>query len=268
MAVDVPRVSLVGAGPGDPDLITLKGLAAVENADVLIYDRLVHPGLVERAIRAHERIYVGKQPGVKCLTQESINQLMIDRARAGNHVVRLKGGDPFVFGRGGEEVLALVRAGIAFSVIPGVSAAVAVPLAAGIPVTHRRMASSFGVVSGHQCVSATQIDWVALSRLPTLVVLMGLSTVHHWSTRLCDAGMDSATPVAVISHGTMADQQVVWGTLRNIARRVEEAALSPPATAVVGEVVLVGEQLKRLTTCLTNNEGTEDQDHAAFQDVA
>lgn len=231
------KVFLVGAGPGDPELITVRGLRVLRSADVVVYDRLVHPAVLEAAPSSAERVFAGKHPAGPRVAQDEIVRLLVDRARRGLQVVRLKGGDPFVFGRGGEEVEALRTAGVPYEVIPGVTAAVAVPAAAEIPVTHRAYASGFAVVAGHPCDGGTGLDWSALARMPTLVVLMGLRRLPVVVARLLDSGADPSVPAAMIARGTLPDQRVVMGTLGTIARRVEEAGLQPPATLVVGRVV-------------------------------
>ncbi|GBD28301.1 Uroporphyrinogen-III C-methyltransferase [bacterium HR31] len=231
------KVFLVGAGPGDPELITVRGLRVLRAADVVVYDRLVHPALLDEAPACAERVFVGKHPDGPHTPQEEIVRLLVDQARRGLRVVRLKGGDPFVFGRGGEEVEALRRAGVPYEVVPGVTAAVAVPAAAEIPLTHRAYASGFAVVTGHPCDRAADLDWSAVARLPTVVVLMGLRRVSQVVARLLNAGADPTVPAAMIARGTLPDQEVVVGTLETIAGRVEQARLQPPATLVVGRVV-------------------------------
>lgn len=236
-------VYLVGAGPGDPDLITVRGLRCLRRADVVVYDRLAHPELLEDAPRSARRIYVGKRAGRHALRQEEIDALLVRLARKGNVVVRLKGGDPFVFGRGGEEALACTAAGVAWEEIPGVSSAVAVPAAAGIPVTHRRVAGGFAVVTGH-CAGTDRIDWSAYARIDTLVILMGLERLEEITQLLQDHGRSPETPAAVISRGTLPDQQVVVGTLADLAERVAAAPdVESPATIVIGEVVRLRETL-------------------------
>ena len=238
-------VYLVGAGPGDPGLITAKGLEILRSADVVVYDRLVAASLVAEARPEAECVFVGKRPhgGSTDLAQEEINALLVERARRGLRVVRLKGGDPFVFGRGAEECEALHAAGVPVHVVPGVTSAVAVPAAAGIPVTHRRLASAFAVVTGHECDGVSSLDWEALARAPTLVVLMGLSALREITARLLEQGADPDTPAAVIASGTLPAQRTVVGTLATLATRVEEEGLEPPATVVIGEVVRVREVL-------------------------
>jgi uroporphyrin-III C-methyltransferase / precorrin-2 dehydrogenase / sirohydrochlorin ferrochelatase len=241
-------VYLVGAGPGDPGLITAKGLEILRSADVVVYDRLVAPSLVAEAPPAAERVFVGKGAhgagagaGAGAgLEQEDINALLVDRAQRGGTVVRLKGGDPFVFGRGAEECEALRAAGVSFQVVPGVTSATAVPAAAGIPVTHRGVASAFAVVTGHESDGVSSLDWEALARVPTLVVLMGLTALPEIAARLLAHGVHGDTPTAVIASGTLPAQRTVVGSLDTIAALVAQAGLDPPATVVIGEVVQVG----------------------------
>ncbi len=234
-------VHLVGAGPGDPDLITVRGARLLELADVVLYDRLVHPDLLERTPPATLRIFVGKRCGKASITQEEINRTMIRYARAGSRVVRLKGGDPFVFGRGGEECLELARAGIPFEVVPGVSSATSVPAYAGIPVTHRDVASAFTVISGHLQGGSAPHDWRTLAASPTLVVLMGLRNLQEIATQLVAAGKPSDTPVAVVRAGTHESQETVTGALENIADLASH--LEPPAVIVIGAVAAYHEEM-------------------------
>jgi uroporphyrin-III C-methyltransferase len=236
------KVYLVGAGPGDPGLITVRGLSLLRQAEVVVYDRLVHPDLLVEAPAAAERIYVGKTPGQHPMPQEAIQALLIDRARQQRVVVRLKGGDPFVFGRGGEEALALAQAGVPFEVVPGVTSAISVPAYAGIPVTQRGLAGAFAVVTGHSCDGGVRaLDWSALARIDTLVLLMGLRRLPELAQVLMAHGRTPDTPVAVISNGTTAAQKQVISTLTDIAKRTVD--LSTPATVVVGEVVCLANQL-------------------------
>lgn len=236
-------VYLVGAGPGDPDLITVKGLRCLARADVVVYDRLVHPDLVAEAPGEAERIYVGKRCGHHAVPQEEIQELLIEHARAGRVVVRLKGGDPFVFGRGGEEALACAAAGVPWEVVPGVTSAVSVPAAAGIPVTHRGVAASFAVVTAHRASGEDAPDWNALAGVDTLVILMGVSRLPEITAELLAAGRDPATPAAVVERGTLPDSRVIPGTLRDLATRAAEAKVRSPATIVVGEVVALHKAL-------------------------
>ena len=235
---------LVGAGPGDPGLITVRGLEVLRASDVVVYDRLVHPGLLCEARPSAERIFAGKHPHGHSGAQHEINTLLIDRARAGLRVVRLKGGDPFVFGRGGEECEALRAAGIRFEIVPGVTSAVAVPAYAGIPVTHRHYASAFAVVTGHECRGDSDLDWSALARLPVLVVLMGHRTLPGTCRCLLAQGARPSTPAAVVSSGTLPHQRTVTGTLATIADLTVMVGLGPPSILIVGEVVRLREALQ------------------------
>jgi uroporphyrin-III C-methyltransferase len=236
----VNPVYLVGAGPGDPELITVRGLRVLRQAEVVVYDRLVSPELLDEAAAGALRVFVGKHAGGPCTSQEEINALLVHYARRGFRVVRLKGGDPFVFGRGGEEAEALVAAGIPFEVVPGVSSAVAVPAYAGIPLTHRRLSSSFAVVTGHRESGTDRppVDWAKLATaVDTLVVLMGLGTLPEVVEALVANGRAPETPVALIRWGTTGRQETVSGTLADIVAKAYEAALRPPVLAVIGEVV-------------------------------
>ncbi|MGB6895656.1 MAG: uroporphyrinogen-III C-methyltransferase [Dehalococcoidia bacterium] len=241
------KVWLVGAGPGDPGLLTLAGAACLARAEVVLYDRLVHPRLLDLAPAGAERIYVGKQAGGHTLTQDEINALLVARACEGKRVVRLKGGDPYVFGRGGEEAEALVAAGVPFEVVPGVTSAVAAPAYAGIPVTHRGLASSVAVVTGHEDAAKEEssIDWARLATgVDTLVLLMGVANLPDIAEQLVRHGRPPETPAAVIEWGTLPRQRTVSGTLGDIARRAAEAGLQPPAVTVVGEVAGLRETLR------------------------
>ncbi|GAB4579545.1 MAG: hypothetical protein Fur0022_22830 [Anaerolineales bacterium] len=235
-------VYLLGAGPGDPDLITVKGVKCLQQADVVIYDRLANPVLLDYAPLWAERIYVGKEPKRHRLAQEEINALLIEKARQGLVVVRLKGGDPFVFGRGGEEALALAGAGLPFEIVPGVSSAVAVPAYAGIPVTHRHLSTSFTVVTGHTADDDLNgVNWGDLPKTGTLVILMGVTYLPEIAARLVQGGRAADTPAAAVSWGTLPEQQTVTGTLANIAAKA--AHLPTPSIIVVGEVVNLQKEL-------------------------
>ena len=234
------RVYLVGAGPGDPGLMTVRGLEALRRADAVVYDRLVDPMVLDEAPPGALRIFAGKRAGAHCLPQARINALLVEQARRGRVVVRLKGGDPFVFGRGGEEALALAAAGIPFEIVPGVSAAVAVPAYAGIPVTHRGLASSFAVVTGHEDPEkgGPGVDWARLATsVDTIVVLMGAKSMPRIAAELMAHGRPPDTPVALIRRGTTEAQETVVGILADIAARAAAAALTPPVLAVIGPVV-------------------------------
>lgn len=238
MKCDAGKVYLVGAGPGDPGLITVRGLELLRQADVILHDRLIPHELLREA-RADAIITdVGKFPGAHRLAQDEINALLINHARAGRCVVRLKGGDPFVFGRGFEEMSACHDAGIACEVVPGVSSAVAGPTAAGIPITHRGVARNFAVVTARTGESddASDLDYAALARIDTLIVLMGRGNLREVAAGLTAAGRDASTPVACIEQATTSAQRVVAGVLCDIADHVDEAGLRPPVVTVIGEV--------------------------------
>lgn len=238
-------VYIVGAGPGDPDLITVRGVACLQCADVVVYDRLIGRLLLAYAPPYAELIDVGKQPHCHVVPQDEINALLIDRARAGKVVVRLKGGDPFVFGRGGEEALALAAAGIPFEIVPGVSSAIAAPAFAGIPVTHRGIACNLAIVTGHRTEDTPEellCDWEQLARADTVVFLMGMQRLPHIVDRLIAHGRAPDTPVAIIQRATFPQQRTVLGTLETIVSRA--AGLRPPVVIVVGEVVRLGETLR------------------------
>lgn len=235
------RVYLVGGGPGHRDLLTVRGSRLLRLADVVVVDRLAPQDVLADLDEAVEVVDVGKAPGHHTMTQEDINALLVDRARAGKVVVRLKGGDPFVLGRGGEEVAACRAAGVAVEVVPGVTSAVAVPAAAGIPVTHRGVASSFTMVSAHTAADAL----AATARVgpgTTVVLLMGVGRLRAVASGMVGAGWDPATPVAIVERGWMPDQAQTFGTLADIADRAEQRAVGSPAVIVIGDVVGVGRQ--------------------------
>ena len=236
----IGRVYLVGAGPGDPGLITVKGREWLGRADVVVYDHLVSERLLEACPPGAMIIYAGKEKGRHAKSQAQINRLIVRQATAGKTVVRLKGGDPVLFGRGGEEALALAKAGIPFEIVPGVTSAIAVPAYAGIPVTHRNVASSVAMITGHEdpMKSSSAIRWDRLATATdTLVCLMGVSTLPHIARQLIRHGRARSTPCAVIEWGTLPQQRTVVGTLGTIAAACRRAGLKPPAVVVVGEVV-------------------------------
>lgn len=238
------KVYLVGAGPGDPGLLTVRGLEVLRSAEVVVYDRLVNPVLLKEAPQSAVRIFAGKHADHHSLPQEQINAILIDHARRGEVVVRLKGGDPFVFGRGGEEAQALVEASVPFEVVPGVSSVVGVPAYAGIPLTHRNFSSSFAVVTGHEaCKAKPSVSWEHLARgVDTLVILMGLKNLPVIISKLLAHGRSPETPVAVISWGTTQRQRVATGTFTDIVEKAR--SLDPPALIVIGEVAALGERLR------------------------
>jgi len=240
------KVYLVGAGPGDPGLLTLKARDCIAAADAVVYDYLANPAFLEFAPRGAELVYVGKQGGCHTRTQEEINRLIVDLARPGRTVVRLKGGDPFIFGRGGEEAEALTAAGVPFEVVPGVTSAIAVPAYAGIPLTHRDMTATVAFVTGHEdpTKSRSNIAWDRLATgAGTLVFLMGVGNLPAIAEQLIRHGRSGETPVAVIRRGTLSEQRTVTGPLRDIARIVLETGMKAPAIIVVGEVVSLREHL-------------------------
>lgn len=238
------RVYLVGAGPGEPGLLTIKGKRSLEKADVIIYDYLVNESLLTYCRAGAERIHVGKPGSEQRLSQQEINRLLIERAQEGKVVVRLKGGDPFIFSRGGEEAEALVEAGVSFEVIPGVTSAIAVPGYAGIPLTHRELASTVVFVTGHEdgAKEASGIDWKAVAGMGTAVFLMGVRHLSQIVARLIEEGRAPETPVAVIQWGTLPRQKTVVGTLQDI--REKGTGIGSPAIIVVGEVVRLRDRLK------------------------
>jgi uroporphyrinogen III methyltransferase / synthase len=228
-------VYLVGAGPGDPGLLTVRGAEVLRRADVVVFDRLVDPSLLDLVPTNTERVYAGKAPGAAEMDQADINALLVDRARAGRNVVRLKGGDPFVFGRGGEEAEALAAAGVPFEVVPGITSAIGAPAYAGIPVTHRGASTHFTVVTGHEdpAKGSADIDWGALAQTGgTLVILMGAGRVAEIAARLVEGGLAPDTPVAAVRNGTRPDQETVRATLDTVA----DAGVQAPAAIIVGDV--------------------------------
>ncbi len=240
-------VSLVGAGPGDPGLITVRGRERLGRADVVVYDRLASKALLGVVRPEAERINVGKASSAHTVPQDQIGQLLVDRAQQGKYVVRLKGGDPFVFGRGGEEAGDLADAGIDFEIVPGVTSALAVPAYAGIPVTHRTVASSFAVITGHEdeAKSESSIDWARVAHgADTLIFLMGRRAMPEIVARLMAEGRDAATPAAAIEWGTTPNQRTVTATLDTLIERVEATNLQAPVVIVVGDVVTLRGRLQ------------------------
>jgi uroporphyrinogen III methyltransferase/synthase len=240
------KVFLVGAGPGDPGLLTARALELIASADVILYDRLVGPGALDGARPDAELLFVGKEGGGEAVPQEQTEDLLVQRARAGARVVRLKGGDPFVFGRGGEEALTLRAAGIPFEVVPGITAGVAAPAYAGIPVTHRGLASAVALITGHEDPDKpeTAIDWDALAAFPgTLVFYMGVRQLPHITASLIAAGRAPSEPVAVIESGTLPGQRTVSATLETIAETALAQAVKPPSVTIVGAVAALSGQI-------------------------
>ena len=245
------RVAIVGAGPGDPELLTLKALRHLENADVLLYDRLVDPAILERARRDARRIYVGKAPGRHALRQAEIDTLMIAEARAGHRVVRLKGGDPFIFGRGGEELEALGAAGIAAEVVPGITAALGCAAAAGIPLTHRDYAQALVIATAEGKAGEPELDWAALAKpRQTLAIYMGIGAAARVAERLLAGGLAASTPIAVIENGTRPDQRVLTGRLAELGPIIARASIQGPALIIVGEVAARAEAAAGIASSL------------------
>ena len=252
------KVYLVGSGPGDPDLITVKATKCLQQADVILYDRLVNPVLLDYGRHDAELIFCGKEPGNHCVSQEAIHELLVEKAMEGKTIVRLKGGDPFIFGRGGEEAMILAEYGIEFEVVPGITSGIAAPAYAGIPVTYRDISQTFAVVTGH-CVNGKprNIRWDYLSHgVDTLAVYMGIKNLPYICRQLKLCGKDPNTPVAVIQQGTTSEQRTVLGTLETIVNIVEEDRITNPAMILIGEVVNLSKKLAWFTekidekTCL------------------
>jgi uroporphyrinogen III methyltransferase/synthase len=238
--MNIGKVFLVGAGPGDPDLITRKGLELIQSADAIIFDRLIPLELLDESRPDAELINAGKAPTKHRLSQDEINEMIVSRAVEGKTVVRLKGGDPLVFGRGSEEALACFQAGIPFEIVPGVSSSYAVPAYAGIPLTHRDLTSTFTIITGHEdpAQGATSINYDALARMNgTIVILMSVANLASIMERLLQAGLSPDTPAAIIECGTTSYQRVIEGTVQTLPALAAEADLQSPATIVIGEVV-------------------------------
>ncbi len=233
-------VYLIGGGPGSPDLITVKAKQCLQKADVIVYDHLIDESLLSLSGKDAELLYVGKKSGQHTMSQQEINKLLIAKAEQGLTVARLKGGDPFIFGRGGEEAMKLAQAGIEFEIVPGVTSAIAVPAYAGIPLTHRDHSSTVCFITGHEdpTKETSSINWDSLAQSPgTLVFLMGIGNLGNITRKLIDSGRPAHSPVAVISNGTTPNQKTVTGTLENIEQKAKDANLTPPGVIVVGDVV-------------------------------
>ncbi|CAG1010415.1 uroporphyrin-III C-methyltransferase / precorrin-2 dehydrogenase / sirohydrochlorin ferrochelatase [Burkholderiales bacterium] len=238
------EVYLVGAGPGDPELLTLRALKLMQRADVALYDNLISGEVLALLPATTERIYVGKERANHAMRQEEINELMVRLAKAGKRVLRLKGGDPFVFGRGGEEIDTLSARRVRFEVVPGITAALGVAAYAGIPLTHRDHAQSCLFVTGHLKDGSMDLDWTALTRpRQTIVVYMGLTALPALCERLVEHGLARSTPAAVVQHGTSRDQRVVTGTLATLAGRAARARLKAPTLIIIGSVVTLRDRL-------------------------
>ncbi|MCW4047612.1 MAG: uroporphyrinogen-III C-methyltransferase [Candidatus Bathyarchaeota archaeon] len=244
------KVFLVGVGPGDPKLLTLRAAELLKTAEVIVYDRLVNAAILKLTPENSEKIYVGKRTGKHEFPQEKITDLLIAKAREGKRVARLKGGDPFLFGRGGEEAEALADNCIDFEVVPGVTSAIAAPAYAGIPLTHRDFASSVTIVTGHRAGDGEKsVDWAKMAGLEgTIVILMGVESLEVIARKLVEGGLNPNTPVAVIEQGTLRQQRSVVGKIGTIAKEAKEKNVKPPAVIVVGEVVTLGGKLKWFKT--------------------
>ncbi|MGY6530069.1 MAG: uroporphyrinogen-III C-methyltransferase [Cyanobacterium sp.] len=246
----VGTVYLVGAGPGDPGLLTVKGKSLLELADVVVYDALVSEEILNIISPYAEKINAGKRRGRHSLPQNETNEILIEKAREHAIVVRLKGGDPFVFGRGGEEMEDLVKAGIPVEVVPGITSGIAAPAYAGIPVTHRGYSSSVTFVTGHESVGKYRpnVDWSAIARgSETIVIYMGIHNLHQIIPQLIDAGLTPQTSIALIRWGTRPDQQELYGNLDNIIHKVESSGFEAPAIAVIGKVVEFRQQINEIS---------------------
>jgi uroporphyrin-III C-methyltransferase/precorrin-2 dehydrogenase/sirohydrochlorin ferrochelatase len=241
---DAGRVYLVGAGPGDPELLTLRAVRLLQQADVIVYDNLVSEGVLAFVSPSAERIYAGKRRNEHTLRQEQINALLVKLASEGKQVVRLKGGDPFIFGRGGEELQTLAASGVAFEVVPGVTAASGVSSYAGIPLTHRDYAQCCLFVTGHLKDGTADLDWPSLVRLnQTVVIYMGLGGLPEICRQMVAHGASPELPIAVVQDGSLPTQKVVTGSLANMAERVAQAGLKSPCLTIVGEVVKLHQEL-------------------------
>ncbi len=243
---EIASVALVGAGPGDPDLLTVKALRALGQADVVVYDRLVSPAILALVPAGVQRICAGKAPGRHLLSQEAINALLVRLARAGRRVVRLKGGDPFVFGRGSEEALHLVANGIPFEVVPGITAASGCLAAAGIPLTHRGMATGVRLLTGHSAETGEiELDWQALADpATTLVLYMGLAGLGRVRDRLVAAGLAPSTPAIAVASGTQPEERICRASLAELPEAVARAGLEAPVLVAIGAVVALGDILR------------------------
>ena len=244
------KVFLVGAGPGDPELLTVKAAELLKAAEVVVYDRLVSEEILKLIPDGADRIYVGKRTGKHEVAQEKITEMLVKMALSGKTVVRLKGGDPFIFGRGGEEAEALAENGVEFEVVPGITAAIAAPMYVGIPLTHRDYASSVAIVTGHRAGNAERgVDWRKLAgAVDTIVVLMGVESLEAIASELMEGGLNPETPVAIIEQGTSKQQRSLTGKLGTIAKQAQYEKVKPPAVIVIGNVAALGRKLSWFQT--------------------
>ncbi len=240
------KVYLVGAGPGDPKLLTVKAVEVIKQADVLIYDRLgVSDQVLAMASEGAERIFVGKRAGLHEVPQEKITELIVEKAKEGGVVVRLKGGDPFIFGRGGEEAEVLVAEGIVFEVVPGISSSVSAPMYAGIPLTHRDFAASVAIITGHRAGDAEKpVDWVKIANaVDTMVILMGVESLEGIVGKLLAGGISPVKPVAMVESGTLPQQRTLIATLGTVVEEAKAKGIKPPSVILIGEVATLGRKL-------------------------
>ncbi|MEH6942517.1 uroporphyrinogen-III C-methyltransferase [Bacillus sp. JJ722] len=253
------KVYLVGAGPGDLDLITVKGLKCIQQADIILYDRLVNPELLQFAKKEADVVYCGKQPGDHSMHQETISYSLVHYAKKGKIVVRLKGGDPFVFGRGGEEAEVLVKHGIPFEIIPGITAGIAAPAYAGIPVTHRDCSASFALVTGHrQDGKEDDVKWESLAKgIDTLAIYMGVANLAYIRERLIHFGKSAQTPVALIQTASLSSQRTIISTLENVVEKACDEKVTNPCMIVVGEVVKYHDSLNWWETPVMSHKVSE-----------
>lgn len=250
------KVFIVGAGPGDPELITLKAKRAIEEADIILYDRLINPTLLSYAKAAATLVFAGKEPNHHTMTQDEINAALVAYAEKGFIVTRLKGGDPFIYGRGSEEAAVLASAQIPFEIVPGVTAGIAAPAYAGIPVTHRHVSNSFTVITGHELTKDdTRWELYAIDH-HTLVIYMGMKNLHKIIGKLIEAGKDAQTPIAIVEWGTTDKQRYVAGTLQTITLHVEKQQITNPAIIIIGEVVQFHQPLQWIEGALNELEFT------------
>jgi uroporphyrin-III C-methyltransferase len=239
----IGKVYIVGAGPGDPDLLTIKAVKAIKKADVILYDRLINPEILSYAKKNCEMIYVGKADGKHTMEQDKINALLYFYSKKYPNVVRLKGGDPFVFGRGGEEAIYLAERDVPFEIIPGITSSISAPAYSGIPVTHRGVAASFAVITGHEAPNKKKsVDWESLKGIDTLIFLMGVTNRQEIAKKLIEIGRNPEEPVAFIEKGTTEEHKVIESTLKEVAKNPPE--VTPPAVFVIGEVVKLRNKIK------------------------
>ncbi len=241
----VGKVWLVGAGPGRADLISVKGLRLIQACDVLLYDRLIPCELTDETKPGCEKLFVGKKPGAHIKPQDEINRLLLTYAQQGKMIVRLKGGDPFLFGRGGEEMLVLAEAGVPFEVVPGITSAIGVPAEANIPVTHKGVSTGFAIVTGHEADGkpGSTTDWDSIAHVPTVIVLMGVKKLPYVVTQLIERGRDPSTPAAIVSNGMSTIRKEYLATLGELTQLATTESIQSPSITIIGDVIDVKRQL-------------------------